>query len=400
MGLYGGSFGLYLWLIRQNLSDRHVFYVGVLVRVLVLFALPRLSDDVYRFLWDGRLLVGGADPFALRPSEWLAMSHPPQGINQELHRLIYADNYTVYPPIHQFVFWLSAKASMSIRSGILVLKSVLVLGEVSLLWFLRKLQRIGWWPQLFFVYALNPLVVLEISGNGHFEGLLVLFLVLGLYGLRQKNFMKAGLGFGLGIGTKLLPLMILPLLWRYLSGQGNSKKMFFQVFGWIFGINLVLWLPFLWLGSLGHLMDSVWLYFESFEFNASIYYVLKWLAPEGWRIGLLTNGLTVMLVVFLAFRQKPRLLSGLVENMSLIWWVYLLDSAIVHPWYVIPVLVLSTMSDKSYGLVWSGLIYLSYSHYWGGNMEEHYGIIALEYILMLGMARYFAQAQKRASPMV
>ncbi len=380
MSGYGLSYGIYLWLIRRDVSDDVVFYFGILVRVSIVFALPLLSNDVYRFIWDGRLLVAGENPFALRPSEWLALAHPPNGIHSELHDLIYADNYTVYPPVHQAVFWLSARFSTSILGSVLILKSALVLADVGLLWLLRKLKRMGWWQRLFVIYALNPLVVLEIAGNGHFEGLMVLFLVLGIVGLRKNDVRLAGLGWGLAIATKLLPLMLLPLVWRYFS-KGKWAS-FLRFLGWILLVNVVLWLPMIRMGSLGHLMDSIWLYFESFEFNASVYYVLKWLIPQGWRIGLITNGLTILVIGYWAFRQKAKDWEQLMVNMAWVWLIYLLDSAIVHPWYVIPVLVLSEMAGKRYGLVWAGLIYLSYSHYWMGGMSEHFWLIGLEYALL------------------
>ncbi len=407
MGLYGLAFGIYLWLVQQDLSEKVVFWLGVSLRLIVLFSLPQLSNDVYRFIWDGRLLVAGQNPFALRPSEWMAMSNPPVGINQELHNLTYADNYTVYPPIHQAVFWMSAKLSSSIFGAVLVLKSVLVLGEIAMLWFLRKAKEFA---GLSVFYALNPLVILEIAGNGHFEGLMVLFLILGIYGLRKKDGRLAGIGIGLSIATKLLPLMLLPLIGGYFwgnvdgqkkialdgdvgmetNGRSSVQQQMYLLLGWAVGINMVLWLPFFWMGSLNHLMDSIWLYFESFEFNASVFYLLKWLAPNNWRIGLVTNVLTVGVIVWLTLRQRVMDERQLVKNMTLVWSVYLLNSAIVHPWYVLPVFVLSVMSKQWLGVIWSGLIYLSYSHYWGGAMDEHYDIIVLEYILLLiaaGMLR-------------
>ncbi len=384
IGLYGLAFGIYLWLVQRDLSENVVFGVGVFLRLMVLFSLPQLSNDVYRFIWDGRLLVAGQDPFALRPSEWMAMSNPPVGINQELHDLIYADNYTVYPPIHQAVFWLSVKLSSSILGAVWVLKSILVLGEIAMLWFLRKAKVFG---RLFVFYALNPLVILEIAGNGHFEGLMVLFLILGIYGLRKKDGRMAGVGLGLAIATKLLPLMLLPLIGAYFfrNVEANARSPLQQgrqLLGWMLGINILLWLPFFWMGSLNHLMDSIWLYFESFEFNASVFYLLKWLAPNNWRIGLITNALTVGLIVWLTWRQRAMDWHQLLGNMALVWGVYLLNSAIVHPWYVLPVFVLSVLSRRWVGVVWTGLIYLSYSHYWGGEMCEHYGIIVLEYVLL------------------
>lgn len=390
IGVYGLSFCVYFWLIFQDLPDKVILRTGILLRVIILFSIPQLSDDVYRFIWDGRLLVAWENPFALRPSEWMAMSSPPLGINQELHQLIYADNYTVYPPIHQAVFWLSARFSTSIWGSIIILKSVLVLGEVVLLSFLRKTKEMS---PFFVLYALNPLVVLEITGNGHFEGLMILFLTLGLYGLRKNNWRLGGIGFGLAIATKLLPLMLLPLIWKYVGRKSNGRMTFFL---WVGGVNIALWMPLILMGSLHHLLESIWLYFEYFEFNASVFYALKWLVPNVWRIGLITNMLTVGLIAFMTFRQKALDFQRLLGSMAIVWGVYLLNSAIVHPWYVLPFFALSVMANRWIGVAWTGVIYLSYSHYWGGGMQENYGLIGLEYVLLIS-AFVFLRKRKMIS---
>ncbi len=375
--LYTFSFGLYYWIMKQSLSDRFIIGFGFLLRIGLLFAIPALSNDVYRFIWDGRLLVAGEDPFALRPSEWMTLSSLPIGINNHLQKKIYSDNYTVYPPIHQVIFWLSAKLSWSLESAIILLKLVLILGEIGLLLFFRKAKEFTILnTRLLPLYALNPLVLLEISGNGHFEGLMTLFLLIGFWGLRKKKYGLGGIGFGLAIATKLLPLMLLPIVLKFIP-----KKGLVPFFCMIIFLNIFLWFPLWQMGSLHHLMDSIWLYFESFEFNASLFYLLKWIYPSG-RIGLMTNSLTILLIAFLALRQRKLDFIQLLRHASLIWILYLLNAAIVHPWYLIPVLVLSGLTKMNSGVIWTGLVYLSYSHYWGGDMEEQLGIIALEYLIL------------------
>ncbi len=77
---------------------------GVLFRVLLLFSVPNLSDDVYRFIWDGRLSANGINPFSHLPTEIMQML-PVTGITEELFAQLNSQgHYTIYPPVMQGFF--------------------------------------------------------------------------------------------------------------------------------------------------------------------------------------------------------------------------------------------------------------------------------------------------------
>ncbi len=76
---------------------KYLIIAGIAFRVLLLFSLPNLSEDVYRFIWDGRLAANGINPFSYLPSEIMQMPAT-DGITNELYlRLNSVDQYTIYP---------------------------------------------------------------------------------------------------------------------------------------------------------------------------------------------------------------------------------------------------------------------------------------------------------------
>ena len=67
----GVLFAGYFWVLTRR-SEWWPFYLGVavLARLILLFAEPWLSDDIYRFIWDGYLWQAGINPFTALPSAY------------------------------------------------------------------------------------------------------------------------------------------------------------------------------------------------------------------------------------------------------------------------------------------------------------------------------------------
>ncbi|MDQ4141505.1 MAG: hypothetical protein M3142_13430, partial [Bacteroidota bacterium] len=103
--LFGFAFAAYYKLSQRKLPVKTIFWAAILFRFLLLFSWPALSDDYYRFIWDGRLLAAGKNPFLHLPTFYLSNPDKITGINSKLlEQLNSPEYYTVYPPICQFIF--------------------------------------------------------------------------------------------------------------------------------------------------------------------------------------------------------------------------------------------------------------------------------------------------------
>ncbi len=315
--LFVPAFVAYIYLSAGKHFFKFTLLAAVVFRTLFLFSWPTLSDDYFRFIWDGRLVLAGFNPFEHLPSYYVTFPEQIPGINPELFsHLNSPDYFSVYPPVCQFIFAVSAWLSGESNLGMVVMMRLTILAaEIGNIFILLKLLRHYKKPATQVLwYTLNPLVIVELTGNLHFEALLLLFLLSSWYGITQQKFILAGILFGLAVSVKLVPLLLMPLI---LAQVGWRK---FMVFGSTAGLSFVaLFIPFLSPTVLLNIGQSLNLYFQKFEFNASIYYGLRWAGslligynPISY-IGPSLSLLTALFISTLAYKNRKNLLEKQAE---------------------------------------------------------------------------------------
>ncbi|QDA62283.1 glycosyltransferase 87 family protein [Hymenobacter jejuensis] len=396
LGLLIVAFGCYAALLACQLPLRTGLLVALAFRLLWLPALPTLSDDYYRFRWDGLLVASGQNPFRYRPDELVPATNSAQSTeNQQLSaiypRLNSPHYYSVYPPVCQMVFGGAAVIFPgSERGAVLLMRLVLLAAEACTAWLLlRLLAHYGFPTQRALWYLLNPLVVIELVGNLHFEALVICFFLLSVWLLVRGRWQWSAAVLGLAAATKLLPLLLLPLLGRRLGWRRFWRYVLLT------GATLLgLFAPFFSSDLLEHLARSLGLYFHNFEFNASLYYLLRpigyWLTGYN-QIAYIGPGLAVLTAVgglLYAWREKNPTLFSLPNACLLILTLYYLLATIVHPWYLTPLVALSVFTRYRYALVWSAMAMLSYATYQTSAYTENLGLVALEYAVVLSVWVY------------
>jgi hypothetical protein len=412
LGLFGALFALYAALCWRLPAERELpfwLWGAMLLRGIAWFSMPQLSDDYFRFVWDGRLLAGGENPFLRTPEQWMADPRAAGlGLTPELFAGLNSPAYfTIYPPVLQGIFWLGAEVfPSSVEGHVWLMKSFVIGAEGLSLWLLpRLLRRLGREPGLALLYALNPLAIVELSGNLHFEALMLAFLLLAAYALAEGRRHASALAFALAVCSKLLPLMLLPLLLRRIGWR--QTFIYSMLSG---GLTLLLFWPLLSGEAFGHLLSSVGLYFQKFEFNGGLYSLLRWAGYQlrGYNmiaaIGRWTALATLLgILLFALLERRPRRQNWL-PQMLWPWLIYLGLSSIVHPWYVAPMLAFCLPGPYRFPLLWSALLPLTYLTYASRPWSEHPEVVALEYCLLAGwlmwelfVVRKKGAAQRRLS---
>ena len=422
LGAYSLSFVLYAAVLsgREQTAARQGWWIalGLGLRALLLCSTPNFSDDVYRFLWDGHLSAAGIHPFAQPPAYYMEQALAVPGNTPDLYQRLNSPQYhTVYPPVCQAVFWLAVRCFPGNMAGAIgVIKCFLLACEAGTIAVLFRLEKSapGGAAQaaapfsIAVAYALNPLAIQEITGNCHLEGAMLCFLLAGLWALHRRRNDLAAVFWALATAAKLLPLLFLPALVSELGWRRGLR--FAAVFG---AVAAVLFLPLLRPEMLLHMAGSLQLYFRQFEFNASLYYIFKtigeaWAPPKldvARTLGPILAGVVSLSVLLLSAAYKHRGRRGshggrghLPEQMVLALAIYLSLATTVHPWYVVPLFGLSLLSPWRFPLCWSAAVVLSYSHYAGGGFQENYGLISLEYALvLLGIGWDIRQYRRRLS---
>jgi hypothetical protein len=237
-------------------------------------------------------------------------------------------------------------------------------------------RRISW-------YWLNPLVILEITGNLHFEGFMIFFVFLSLVLLLRRYWWMAGAAFGLSVGVKLIPQLFLPVIWKQ-----TGTRTFMIFLSVVAGVLLLYTLPFLEKSFVYGLHDSLTLYFQKFEFNASMYYLVRqagyWY--KGYNIiasaGPYLAGITLLLVTAYAVWHSP-VKTSLTTAMGISLTLFLLFATTVHPWYLLLLIPLMLLQDIHYLVLWSALVILSYAGYTQSGYEENLWFTFVEYAAVI-----------------
>lgn len=384
---FAGMLGLF-FLSGEKISFRKTLIAGLLLRLVVFWFVPNWSDDYVRFLWDGELLKSGQNPYTLTPREWREGKFDSENpfLNQLFENLNSPDYYSVYPPLNQVIFWLGAKVSVGfVWNGYFAIRLILILGEIGVFLLLWKLLAAFQLPQKqIFWYWLNPLVIIEIIGNLHFEGLVLLFLLATLLAIQKQKMGLSGGFWGLAIGMKLLPMILGPEFLAF--GKTRKSPWFWAGTALAF---ILCFTPLLIESSWVNFAQSLQLYQGKFEFNASIYYLVReigfWI--EGYNvIGYVVpyfSAATVILIAYFSWKKQPRTLAELVDLIVVIYLVYLLLQPVVHPWYLLPALGLSALRGKVTFLFWSFGAIFSYQAYGNADFQEKFLFLILEYSLVV-----------------
>ena len=405
-------FLLYIAVFHYSQDEKTIFFfvgIGVLLRFLLIFAFPNLSDDIYRFIWDGHLLIQGINPFDQLPTFYIENTSTIPGITKDLYQQLNSPNYfTIYPPVNQFIFATAAYLSPTSWWGSsVVMKSFLFVMELgSLLLIIQLLRHFKLPLKNVVLYALNPLIIFEIMGNIHFEGAMIFFLLLSIWLIIvKKRLVWSAIAFALSVASKLLPLIFLPFFIARLSQNKRALAtpstptalFWFTTIDWkrnslffaVLGISLLLlFLPLLSGAFFSNFGASLNLYFKKFEFNASLYYFFRWVGFQykGYNvIQSLGPALSIMVLVgilWTMFQEQSPNWTNLFNKLLFAITFYLLLAMTIHPWYVALPIVCCLFTNYRFPIVWSGLVFLTYINYSYAAYYENLWIVGIEYVVV------------------
>lgn len=426
--LYSALFFLFYKLVQITKWDfKFLVAVALIFRLVFLFTIPNLSQDFYRFIWDGRMIIDGLNPYLFTPESFISAGKFPIAQAQELYNgmgVLNGSHYTNYPPIKQLIFAIAAFfAGKSIIGSAIVFRIFIIAADFGTLYFGKKLlERFKLPVQNIFWYLFNPFIIIELSGSLHFEGIMIFFLVFSLYLLQSGKWKTAAIVFALSISVKLIPLMFLPLFYQWFIrktsdkplGQGcfersrNAKNDnnfpgvlvtdknlgFGKLVGFYFIIlisTIILFAPFYSSEFINNYSKTVALWFGQFEFNASLYYIARAIGysitgyNEIQTIGKFIPLIVVATLLIMTFLKNNKTMPQLIAAMLLISTIYYFTSTTIHPWYLATLVILSVFTNYKFPLVWSFMIVLSYQAYANPDYSENLWIVALEYTVVYGV---------------
>ncbi len=395
--LYVALFLLFFKLMKnKKLNFKFLVAVALIFRLIFIFAMPNLSQDFYRFIWDGRMILEGMNPYMFTPESFISVGKFPIAQAQQLYAgmgELNGSHYTNYPPIKQLIFAIAALfAGKSILGSAIVFRLFIIAADIGTLYFGKKLlEKFDMPVHHIFWYLLNPFIIIELTGSLHFEGIMIFFMIWSFYLLTKGKWQLAGVVLAISISVKLLPFLFIPLFYQWFKKQ-KSGNLRFIGFCLIIGITtLLLFAPFYSKKFLGNYSQTVALWFSNFEFNASLYYVARAIGysitgfNEIATIGKFIPIIVTLVLIALTFFRKNKTFPQLISTMLLVATIYYFTSTTIHPWYLTTLLMFSVFTSYKFPLVWSLMIVLSYFAYSSNDYSENLWIVGLEYVVVYGV---------------
>lgn len=230
---------LYFVLLKKIFTSKTVPVLTITIFALISFfgyvyATPKLSNDIYRYLWDGLLVKNEFNPYIYVPSDWKL--HDLQEANMALYKKVdWKDKFTPYPPFSQYIF--ATAHTFYDRFGLVGGKFIFalpfLLSAFFIYYFFDKIpiekEGISQYitgKKLYAAFILNPLLLLEIVGNSHLDGWVVFFMIVGLYLFEKKKYILFSIVWALAILTKVYPLIFVPYFALHLIRQKKFKEVF------------------------------------------------------------------------------------------------------------------------------------------------------------------------------
>jgi hypothetical protein len=190
-----------------------VFAFGLAIRLPWFTAPTMLDTDALRYLWDGALAAHGISPWAAPPAAGLPPELGAAGAAL-LDRLHFTELRSIYPATAQGAFLL---AHWIMPWDVTGLRLVIMGAEIVTLPLMAALLRQAGLPIMrIAIWWCCPLLPLVLTNAAHVDALLPpLLLGAVLCTLRGKG-IAVGVLLGLAAGVKLWPVLLAPLLGRWL----------------------------------------------------------------------------------------------------------------------------------------------------------------------------------------
>ncbi|MBC5827881.1 MAG: hypothetical protein GIW99_09420 [Candidatus Eremiobacteraeota bacterium] len=281
--------------------------VAVLARAPFVLKQPFLSSDAYRYLWDGRALLHGFNPYVIAPNSpvmhWLRLGWLYQYVDWHWAS-------SIYPPLDLALFALADRLD---DAGLLGIKTLVEIGDLTALWVLiAALRRRGIPAGRAALYGWSPLVIMEFAWSGHEEAWCVAALVVAIFLHDRGGRIGSALALAGAVLVKLYPLALIPA--------------FFPRKSWGFActclaVVVLAYLPFaLWNPDIFGFLST---FVAQYHQNDTLHLVLG------------TRGSEALfgLCVAAAFYARSRG-ADLVVSVVMLVLAYLLLAPSVYPWYV------------------------------------------------------------------
>lgn len=363
-----------------------ILLFGLLYRTFLLPVPPKLSSDMYRYIWDGRVQAESINPYRYPPKDEALRAIRDGVIYPRINR---KGSPTIYPAGAQILFYFLNRTGLT---TVTLFKGAVILFDIaSVLLLMGILKDLGFDRERVLVYAWNPLVIYELANNGHLDAFVIFFVLLAF-----RFFVKGRLSLSvatLAVASclKLYPAVALPAV---INERRPWRLAMFA------GAVVLLYLPYLSAGRdlLGYLPEYFANPYESFNLGAKVY--LLGLVPflDHLSVTGLFSGVLALSAIAFLLRRKDKAIEALKSSYVLAGLAAILSTGSFHPWYALWIIPFLALFPSVAWFYLTGILPLSYAKYFLPGEVFPEWIRAVEYVpfFVLLVMEHFARRKRPA----
>ncbi len=388
LAIYFSLFFLYTlacFIVFKSNRSKKIFWAlaafGLLFRFAILPSQQIQEDDVYRYLWDGKVLAHGINPFKFAPEEInrykpLKIRNPKHFLSlyeekdqkelailndlkwesdvslKYMERINHPDVPTIYPPLAQNVFRISQLIS---QDSLLTLRILFLVFDLMGMFFIVLTLRVLNLNESFsLVYFWSPLMIKETYNSTHLDIIGISCLCASIYFLIQRRMIGSFFFLALSVLGKLYSIVLLPFYLQrsWFLGQANKQRgavtltlnlIFFCT------VIIIFYLPFMDIGK--NTFEGLKTYAVYWQSNDSLFAILLYVLKNISKLGTSTEipifgtnmilAKSIMALVVLATvgyfltKQSPNTSSKMwIRNIFAVIALVFLVSPVQNPWYL------------------------------------------------------------------
>ncbi len=323
----------------KNYSNNELFKIFLfffILKVLFVFKSPMLSDDIYRYLWEGKIFLKGFNPYIYSPNSTNLLHLRDQIFIHINHKNLPA----IYPPFMLFFNSIIVKICYSVK----FYKFILFLFDIAtfiLILIICNETKIN--LRYSILYFIHPLTVIEIEWNGHNDIVMIFLFILGLYFLINNRYIKSVFFYTLSVFSKFVYFIFVKEFFKNLQ----SIIIFFLVGGLLYSVFII---------NAHNIFYSLNVYLKTWEFNGSIYKIINWFTKNQ----ILTRKILLIIFIFSWIYINLKFTS-IFQRLLFLSVSFILISPTVHPWYGL--WILAFLSFNLIFEIYLFLLFLPLSYY-------------------------------------
>lgn len=350
--LFTISFLIYLFIIfavcRQEKPTNSfipILLFAILFRMILLPSVLIHENDIYRYVWDGKVSISGVNPYKYAPiAAESRRAYGKDGRDSQVltflkeenrvyfERIGHKDVPTIYPPVAQAIF---AFSSFIGRDSIVFMKFIFILFDILIIFVIyRLLLRFEINPNRVIIYAWSPLVLKEFANSGHCDSIAIALLAVALFFFFSRKEKTSYIYLALAGLSKFFPLVVIPFF---------VKKTKLKSFFLVPLILVAAYVPFFFLGGIGavNAFKGLLIYAKIWAIDGAIFeslYLTLGFFLSGWSLDyfvlskVIVGGAYLCILIYLFLKESNTDVDYLNKIFWALAWMFLL-SPTGNPWY-------------------------------------------------------------------